>query len=85
MKMNKHVKGWTLKNFKRSSPKSVDLSKKLKHLNGEVVSAVHKGSPAYFLGIKPGWILVSINDKTYDNHIVYMKKMLKKINGRNKF
>jgi len=85
MKMNKYVKSWAWENFKCSSPKSVDLSNKVKQLNGEVVSTVHEGSPAFFLGIKPGWILISINGKAYDNHIVFMKKMVKKIYGRNKF
>jgi len=85
MKMNKHVESWAHKTFKLSSPKRMDLSSKAKQLNSEMISTVHEGSPAFFLGIKPGWVLVSINGKAYDDQIIFMRKFIKKIRGRNKY
>lgn len=85
MKMNKHVAKWANKNFSLSKPKAVDLSAKAKQFNSEMISTVHEGSPAYFLGIKPGWILISIDGRAYTKSSIFMKKFQTKKSVRAKF
>ena len=85
MKMNKHVESWTRKAFKLSSPKSTDLSSKAKQFKSEMVSTVHEGSPAFFLGIRPGWLLISINGKPYDRSVIFKNKFSTKGFGQTKF
>ncbi len=85
MKMNKHVEKWANKNFSLTKQKVVDLSAKAKQFNSEMISTVHEGSPAYFLGIKPGWILISINGRAYTKSSIFMKKFQIKKSVRAKF
>ena len=85
MKMNKHVASWAKKYFSLSAPKSAELSAKAKRFNSEILATVHEGSPAFFLGLKTGWILVSINRKPYDYKIMTTIKMMPKNRGRQRY
>ena len=85
MKMRKHIESWTRKTFKLGAPKSADLSKKAIEFKSEMVSTVHENSPAFFLGLRPGWILVSINGTRYDRTMIFKMRFLAKGIGYNKF
>jgi len=84
-KPNLAVMKWTRQNFKISKPKKKDFSNMIKSAGAELLSVVHKGSPADILGIKPGWILMFINGKKYNDEIKIKRKYLGKVMGKHEF
>ena len=83
MKTKNQVQAWTKKKFKMGRGRRANLAAQAKHWKSEIIASVHEGSPAAFLGLKPGWILMRINEKQYDRTVLEKRQLNRRTIGKN--